>query len=74
MLIDILLLLDSLQFINASLETLASNLDNKEFKHLTSEFDVDKLKIQKRKDVYPYEWVDSYEKFQYPTLPEKKTF
>ena len=74
MLIDILLLLDSLQFINASLETLASNLDNKEFKHLTSEFDVDKLKILKRKDAYPYEWVDSYEKFKHSTLPEKKHF
>ena len=66
--------IESIQFINASLETLASSLDNKEFKHLTSEFDVDKLKILKRKDAYPYEWVDSYEKFKHSTLPEKKHF
>ena len=66
--------IDWLQFINASLENLASNLHNKEFKHLTSEFDVDKLEILKRKDAYPYECVDSYEKFKYPTLPEKKHF
>ena len=66
--------IDSIQFINASLENLGSNLHNKEFKHLTSEFDVDKLEILKRKDAYPYECVDSYEKFKYPTLPEKKHF
>ena len=28
----------------------------------------------KRKDVYPYEWVDLYEKFKHPSLPEKKCF
>ena len=28
----------------------------------------------KRKDAYPYEWVDSYEKFKHPSLPEKKYF
>ena len=28
----------------------------------------------KRKDTYPYEWVDSYEKFKHPSLPEKKCF
>ena len=62
----------SLQFYNGSLDTLASNLNNEDFKHLTSEFGIDKLEILKRKDAYPYEWVDSYEKFKYPTLPEKK--
>ena len=43
-------------------------------KHLTSEFGIDKLEILKRKDAYPYEWVDSYEKFKHPSLPEKKYF
>ena len=64
--------IDSLQFYNSSLETLASNLNNEDFKHLTSEFGNDKLEILRRKDVYPYEWVDSYEKFKHPSLPEKK--
>ena len=50
--------IDSLQFINGSPETLASNLNNEGFKHLTSEFVIDKLEILKRKDVYIYEWVD----------------
>ena len=39
-----------------------------------SEFSSDKLEILKRKDAYPYEWVDSYEKFNYPQLPPKECF
>ena len=35
--------IDSLQFYNGSLDTLASNLNNKDFKHLTSEFGIDRL-------------------------------
>ena len=34
-------------------------LEDEYFKHLTSE---------------PYEWVDSYEKFKHPSLPEKNFF
>ena len=64
--------IDSLQFYNGSLDTLASNLNNEDFKHLTSEFGIDKLEILKRKDAYHYEWVDSYEKFKDQSLPVKK--
>ena len=66
--------IDSHQFYNSPLDTLASNLEDNDFKHLTSEFGIDKLEILKRKDAYPYEWVDSYEKFKHPSLPEKKYF
>ena len=61
--------IDSLQFCNSSL---ASNLNNEDFKYLVSEFGIDKLEILRRKDAYPYEWVDSYGKFKHPSLPEKK--
>ena len=37
--------IDWLQFHNGSLDTLASNLNNEDFKHLISEFDIDKLEI-----------------------------
>ena len=37
-----------------------------------SEFPANKLEILKRKDAYPSEWVNSYEKFEYQTLPKKK--
>ena len=66
--------IESYQFHNSSLDTLASNLEGNYFKHLTSEFSIDKLEILKRKDAYPYEWVDSYEKFKHSSLPEKKYF
>ena len=63
---------DSLQVYNSSLDTLASNLNNQDSKYLVSEVGIDKLEILKRKDAYPYEWVDSYEKCKHPSLPEKK--
>ena len=61
--------IDSFQFYNGSLDTLASNLNDEDFIYLVSKFGIDKLEILKRKDAYPYEWVDSYEKFKHPSLP-----
>ena len=52
--------IDSNEFYKGILDTLASNLDDKDFKYIMSEFSPDKLEILKRKDAYPYEWVDSY--------------
>ena len=40
--------IDSLQFCNSSLDTLTSNLKDEDFKHLISEFGVDKSEILKR--------------------------
>ena len=45
--------LDSLQFCKASLDSLAENLEDSDFKHSLSEFPKDKLEILKRKDAYP---------------------
>ena len=47
--------LESIQFYNGSLDTLESNLEDEDFKQLTSEFAIDKLEILKRTDAYPYE-------------------
>ena len=66
--------IDSLQTYKGPLDTLISNLEDNDFKHLMSEFTVDKLEILKRKDAYPYEWVDLYEKFNHKTLPPKECF
>ena len=66
--------IDSLQFYNGSLDTLTSNLNNADFKHFISEFDIDQLEILKRKDAYPYELVHLYEKFNYQSLSEKECF
>ena len=66
--------IDSYQFYNSSLDTLASNLEDNDFKHLTSKFGIGKSEKLKRKDACPYEWVDSYEIFKHSSLPEKKYF
>ena len=47
--------LDSLQFYKGSLDSLAGNLEDKDFKHLLSQFPSDKLEFLRRKDAYPYE-------------------
>ena len=66
--------LDSVQFCKASLDTLAGKLEDKDFKHLMSELQSDKLKLLRNKNSFPYEWVDSYEKFNYHELPPKEVF
>ena len=47
--------IDALQFYNSLLDTLASNLNNEDFKYFLSEFGIDKLEILRRKDAHPYE-------------------
>ena len=66
--------LDSNQFYKGKLDNHASNLEDKDFKYLLSEFSIDQLELLKAKDAYPYEWVDSYEKFNYQELPPKECF
>ena len=66
--------IDSNEFYKGALDTLASNLEDNYFKYLMSKFPLDKLEILKRKDAYPYEWVNSYEKFNHPQLPPKECF
>ena len=66
--------LDSMQFLKASLESLAANLEDTDCKYLLSEFPADKLQPLKKKDAYPYEWVDDYRKFNYPRVPPIDVF
>ena len=60
-----IIFLDSNQSYKAKLDDHASNLEDSDFKHLISELLKYKLEILKRKGAYPYEWVDSYGKFNY---------
>ena len=46
-----LVFIDSMQFMNASLDNLVGNLD--EFKYLSKEFDDECLKLVKEEGVYP---------------------
>ena len=66
--------IDSNEFYKGALDTLASNLEDNDFNYLKSEFPDHRLSILKRKDAYPYEWVDSFEKLNYLQLPPKECF
>lgn len=70
--------LDSFAFMSSSLDTLASNLlkDGKEnFKNtLNSDLNERQKKLILSKGVYPYEYMDSYEKFNETELPPSEKF
>ena len=59
---------------NTSLGALVDNLPNDAFHALKKEYGEDKLKILKRKGVYPYEYMDSKERFKETKLPPKEAF
>ena len=66
--------IESMQFLNSSLDTLVKNLEDDDFKHLTSEFSREHLDLLKNKDIYPYEWVDDIRIFNYPRPPPKSAY
>ena len=72
-----LVFIDSLQFMNASLEKLVSNLAKEgdgKFHVLKKYTPVEKVPLLLRKGVYPYEYVDSFQKFQQTNLPPIEAF
>ena len=68
-----LIFIDSFQFMSSSLASLAKSLAPTDFKHLTNEFG-ERTELMKRKRVYPYEYMDSFEKFKEGCLPDKSKF
>ena len=48
--------IDSNEFYTATLDTLASNFDDNDFKYFMSEFPIDKLEILKRKKCISIQW------------------
>ena len=69
-----LVFIDSMQFMNSSLDALTKNLSDDDFKYLSEEFSVDLLELVKEKGVYPYEYIDSFEKFSKDKLPDRYSF
>ena len=67
--------MDSMKFMNYSLEKLSNNLEKDDFNNLNLFFeDEEKRELLKRKGVFPYDWFDSIEKLNEEKLPEKKEF
>ena len=69
-----LVFIDSMQFMNSSLDKLVKNLSDKDFKYLIEEFGSENLKLLKQKGTYSYEYMDSFKKFNEEKLPDKKYF
>ena len=69
-----LVFFDSMKFMNSSLKKLVKNLMDDDFKYLTEEFGSQNLEVIKQKGVYPYEYMDSFKRFNEEKLPDKKCF
>ena len=66
--------IDSMQFMNSSLDALVKNLSDNDFKYLLQEFTGEQVKLVKQKGVYPYEYMDSFKKFSDKKLPDRCEF
>ena len=67
--------IDSLAFLNSSLDKLSSNLEDKDFIYTKKYFtDPVQFGLVKRKGVYPYDYMDSFSKFNDTELPQRKYF
>ena len=66
--------IDSVKFMNCSLDELVKKLNDKEFKYLPEEFGDDQLKLVKQKGVYRYEYMNSFKIFNEDEMPDKSQF
>ena len=69
-----LVFIDSMQFLNSSLGKLVKNLLDEDFKYIKEELGSKNLELLKQKDAYPYEYMNSFEKFRAEKLPARKYF
>ena len=67
-----LVFIDSMQFMNSSLDKLVKNLSDEDFKYLVEEFGSGNLRLLKQKGAYPYEYINSFKNFNKEKLPATK--
>lgn len=70
-------LLDSAQFLNASLQELVQNCPKHKFNHLRKHYETyadDEFELLLRKGVFPYDWFNDVKKLDYEGLPSKSKF
>ena len=65
--------IDSFQFMSSSLDKLVSNLPKESLKYTSKRFKGKKLDLMAQKGVYPYDYMDSFDKFN-EQLPAKEDF
>ena len=66
--------IDSFKFMNESLESLVNNLPDDGFNNLERYYKGEKLSLVKQKGFYPYEYMDSLERFKENKIPSKEAF
>ena len=65
---------DSMQFMNSSLDNLIKNLSDEDFKYLVGKYVSKKLRLLKQKGAYPYQYMNSFERFNEENFPAIKCF
>ena len=66
--------IDSFQFMSSSLDKLVSNLPKDDLIYTSKAFKGKRLNLMSQKGVYPYDFMDSFEKFNQTELPNKDHF
>ena len=66
--------IDSFQFMSSSLNKLVSNLPKDDLINTSKVFKGKRLNLMSQKGVYPYDFMDSFEKFNQTELPTKDQF
>ena len=66
--------IDSFQFMSLSLDELVRNLPAEALKYTNKRFQKEKLNVMTRKGIYPYDYMDSFKKFNKTELPTKEEF
>ena len=66
--------IDSFQFMSSSLDKLVSNLPKDNLIYTSKAFKGRRLDLMSQKGVYPYDFMDSFEKFNPTKLPTKDQF
>ena len=69
-----LVFIDSMQFMNSSLDKLVKNLRDEDFKYLSEEFSGEYLKLVKEKGIYPDECMNNFKRFSENELPDRSKF
>ena len=65
---------DSLKFMSSSLGALVNNLPKDAFKNISKYYTPEEVELIKQKGFYPYEYMDSIEKFNDPKPPPQNAF
>ena len=66
--------IDSFQFMSSSLDKLVSNLSKEALKYISEKFTGKKLSLISQKGVYPYDFMDSFERFDQTEPPNREQF